>query len=115
MLPTASPSGFNCGAPEMTRRSPSPTSSLSRGKTFGSARDDRRDPRGGEDQAPDASEADLLVASERFQRDFLDKRPGFIRRELLRLDDRNYLDLVHWRNAADATSVLQRTASLARS
>jgi hypothetical protein len=57
----------------------------------------------------DASEADLLVASERFQRDFLDKQPGFIRRELLRLDDRNYLDLVHWRNAADATSVLQRT------
>ena len=58
----------------------------------------------------DASEADLLGASERFQRDFLDKQPGFIRRELLRLDDRNYLDLVHWRNAADATSVLQHTA-----
>ena len=59
---------------------------------------------------PDASEADLFGASERFQREFLDKQPGFIRRELLRLDDRNDLDLVHWRNAADATSVLQRTA-----
>jgi hypothetical protein len=57
-----------------------------------------------------ASEADLLGASERFQHDFLDKQPGFIRRELLRLDDGNYLDLVHWRNAADAASVLQRTA-----
>lgn len=53
------------------------------------------------------SEADLLTASAVFQRDFLDGQSGFLRRELLKLDDRSYLDLVHWRDAAAADAVMQ--------
>jgi hypothetical protein len=56
------------------------------------------------------SEADLIAASDRFQRDFLDAQPGFLRRELLRLDEGNYLDLIHWRNAADASAVMEHIA-----
>jgi len=53
------------------------------------------------------SEAELVAASEQFQREFLNKQPGFLRRELLRLDEGNYLDLVHWRSAADANAVME--------
>jgi hypothetical protein len=51
-----------------------------------------------------ATEADLIAASDRFQQSFLDAQPGFLRRELLKLDEGDYLDLVHWsdRRAADA-------------
>ncbi|AZO27681.1 MULTISPECIES: antibiotic biosynthesis monooxygenase [Mesorhizobium] len=53
------------------------------------------------------SEAELVAASERFQREFLGRQPGFLRRELLRLYEGNYLDLVHWRSAADARAVME--------
>lgn len=53
------------------------------------------------------SEAELVAASEQFQQEFLGKQPGFLRRELLRLDEGNYLDLVHWRSAADASAVME--------
>ena len=51
-----------------------------------------------------ASESDLIAASGRFQTAFLDAQPGFLRRELLKLGEGDYLDLVHWsdRQAADA-------------
>lgn len=60
----------------------------------------------------DAREADLIAASDRFQTAFLDQQPGFRRRELLRLGDRDYLDLVHWtdRAAADAAMVRAMTS-----
>jgi hypothetical protein len=50
-----------------------------------------------------ATEADLIAASDRFQGAFLNGQPGFLRRELLKLDDSDFLDLVHWadRQAAD--------------
>ncbi|MEO0913597.1 MAG: hypothetical protein AAFY59_11505 [Pseudomonadota bacterium] len=49
------------------------------------------------------TEAEFFEASQTFQRDFLNGRKGFLRRELLKLDDRSYVDLVHWesREAAD--------------
>lgn len=53
------------------------------------------------------SEAELVAASEQFQREFLSRQPGFLRRELLRLDEGNYLDLIHWRSAADASAVME--------
>lgn len=57
------------------------------------------------------TEDQLAVASAEFQRSFLDSQPGFIRRELLRLNGRDYMDLVHWRSAADAAAVMEKAAA----
>lgn len=54
------------------------------------------------------SEAELVAASDRFQKAFLDSQPGFLRRELLRLDEREFLDLVHWRDRDAADAVMER-------
>lgn len=54
---------------------------------------------------------ELVAASAEFQRQFLDGQPGFLRRELLKLSDRDYLDLVHWRSATDAAAVVERAAA----
>jgi heme-degrading monooxygenase HmoA len=54
------------------------------------------------------TETDLVTASDRFQEAFLDAQPGFLRRELLRLDDREFLDLVHWRDRQAADAVMER-------
>lgn len=55
----------------------------------------------------DVTEADLLTASNAFQRDFLVGRRGFVRRELCRLDARNFIDLVHWNSREAADAVMQ--------
>lgn len=55
--------------------------------------------------APGKTEADLISASDRFQEQFLRSQPGFLRRELARLDDTTYVDIVHWRSHADAEAV----------
>ena len=60
-----------------------------------------------------ASEAQLLRASNAFQKDFLDSQPGFLRRELLKKNDSEYVDLVHWRSAEDAAAVVERAATSA--
>jgi len=46
----------------------------------------------------------LLAASETLQRDFLAGQPGFVRRELLRGTDGQWVDLVHWENEASASA-----------
>ncbi len=56
--------------------------------------------------APGRSEADLLAASAAFQSAFLDGRPGFLRRELLKAGEGAYLDLVHWQSQAAADAVM---------
>lgn len=57
------------------------------------------------------TEADLLAASHAFQRDFLARQPGFLRRELVRKAEGEYVDLVHWRSEADARAILDRLES----
>lgn len=54
-----------------------------------------------------ASEADLIAASGRFQTAFLDAQPGFLRRELLKLGEGDYLDLVHWADRQSADAVME--------
>lgn len=54
------------------------------------------------------SELDLLNASNTFQQDFLAAQPGFLRRELVKKPDGNYIDIVHWRSEADAKAILAR-------
>lgn len=56
-------------------------------------------------------EATLLDASEALQRDFLAHQPGFLRRELLRGDDGQWVDLVYWANEASAKGVIEAVAS----
>jgi hypothetical protein len=57
--------------------------------------------------ADTATEADLIAASDRFQREFLSSYPGFLRRELMHAGGRDYLDLVHWASAEAAGAVMQ--------
>ena len=57
------------------------------------------------------SEADLVTASAAFQRDFLAKQPGVLRRQLVRKSTGEYLDIVHWRSSADADAVMQLAQS----
>lgn len=38
----------------------------------------------------------MLAASEQLQRDFLERQPGFLRRELVRSDRGQWTDLVYW-------------------
>ena len=59
------------------------------------------------------TESQLIEASAAFQEDFLNNQPGLVRRELLKLNDREYVDLVHWRSAEDAAAVIERAATSA--
>ena len=52
--------------------------------------------------APGAEEPALLEASEALQRRFLDRREGFLRRDLLRGAGGQWADLVFWGDAASA-------------
>ena len=56
-------------------------------------------------------EDDLLAASEALQRDFLERQPGFVRRELLRGTDGQWVDLVVWRDEQSARAVLEAISS----
>ena len=54
------------------------------------------------------TEAELLAASDAFQRDFLSGQPGFLRRDLVRKSERDFVDIVHWRSAADAEAIMDK-------
>jgi hypothetical protein len=56
--------------------------------------------------AEGVDEAALLVASAALQTEFLSKQPGFVRRELLRGHDNQWVDVVYWssRQPADEAS-----------
>lgn len=56
--------------------------------------------------ADHADEAALLAESDVLQRDFLIQQQGFIRRELLKIKDRHYADLVYWRSKEDAMKAM---------
>ena len=53
------------------------------------------------------TEADLVQASNIFQREFLDQQPGFIRRELVRKAPSEYVDIIHWRSQEDFNEVMK--------
>ncbi len=53
------------------------------------------------------AEAELLVASDAMQAGFLAAQKGFVRRELLRRDDRNFVDLVWWESHEVAAAAMQ--------
>ena len=61
--------------------------------------------------APGRDEKELIAASDRFQEAFLKHQPGFLRRELARIDATHYVDIVHWRSLEEAHAVGELVAS----
>ena len=61
--------------------------------------------------APGAEEGALLEASEALQRDFLRHQPGFVRRELLRDADGQWVDLIVWTDHRSAMAAMTAAAS----
>jgi hypothetical protein len=57
------------------------------------------------------TESELLEASNAIQRNFLDGRPGFLRRELARSDDGLWSDVVQWSDAAAAAAAMEAAGS----
>ncbi|RIK40050.1 MAG: hypothetical protein DCC55_16255 [Chloroflexi bacterium] len=53
----------------------------------------------------------LMQASEVLQKEFLARQPGFIRRELLRGRDNQWVDLVYWESMEDAVQAAQNAAN----
>jgi len=54
------------------------------------------------------TEAELIAASDAFQRDFLAGQPGFLSRELVRKGEGEYADIVRWKSQADAAAIMDR-------
>ena len=54
------------------------------------------------------TEADLLVASDIFEREFVSKEAGIVRRELVRKGDNEYIDIVQFRNKKDMEEVMEK-------
>ncbi|QDU10001.1 hypothetical protein [Gimesia aquarii] len=53
------------------------------------------------------SEPALLKASEALQEGFLRKQKGFLRRDLLKREGRQWVDVIHWASNEDASSAMQ--------
>ena len=56
--------------------------------------------------AAGVTEEELLEAAERLQRELVDGQPGFVRLELLRAADGEWVDLVLWEDEASARAVM---------
>jgi hypothetical protein len=56
--------------------------------------------------AAGVTEETLLEQSDALQRDFLEHQPGFLRRELLKGSDGEWVDLVVWADAESAEAVI---------
>src|SRR5688572_17630060 len=57
------------------------------------------------------ADAALLEASQALQQDFLARQPGFVKRELLRGTDGQWVDLVFWRDEASANAIMALIAA----
>ncbi len=58
--------------------------------------------------AKDKTEADLLAASDKFQKEFCNEQPGLIRRELIRKSEGEYIDIVQFRSVEDAEAIIEK-------
>lgn len=59
------------------------------------------------------SEKTLLQASNAVQKAFLEKQRGYIRRELFKGEDKQWVDLVYWESNEDAQRAIQGAAESA--
>jgi len=58
--------------------------------------------------ASDKTESELIEASQKFQLDFAGKEKGIIRRELIRIGDGEYMEIVQFRSQKDAEEVIEK-------
>jgi len=58
--------------------------------------------------AADVSEDELVAASDRFQNEFLSNQPGYLSRDLVRLGDGGYADIIRWDRPEAAEAVLPK-------
>lgn len=58
------------------------------------------------------TEQELLAASEAFEREFVRRQPGVLRRELVRKGEGEYIDIIQFRSAEDMAAImdLERTS-----
>ncbi len=61
--------------------------------------------------ADGVDEASLLRASEVLQADFISRQRGFVRRELLKGEQREWIDLLYWDSHEAAQQAMQNAAS----
>ncbi len=54
------------------------------------------------------TEEQLLKASRELQEGFLEQREGFLRRELLKKSDREFVDLIRWNSRQDVESAMSK-------
>ena len=57
------------------------------------------------------TESDLLAASAKFQAEFVSKQPGVLRRELVRKNAGEFLDIIQFRSQADFEDVMEKEQS----
>jgi hypothetical protein len=53
------------------------------------------------------TETQVIAASNKFQEDFLIEQSGYIKRDLLHLEGRDWVDIVYWASKEDAHKVLK--------
>lgn len=54
------------------------------------------------------TEADLLMASDIFEKEFVSKEAGVVRRELVRKSENEYIDIVQFRSMEDMEAVMEK-------
>ncbi len=54
------------------------------------------------------TEADLLEASRKFQKEFVDNEPSILRRELVKKGENEYLDIILFRSEQDAKDIQKK-------
>ncbi|MDJ0640026.1 MAG: antibiotic biosynthesis monooxygenase [Paracoccaceae bacterium] len=59
---------------------------------------------------PGVTEEDFLAAFQRIVDGFVRQQPGFLKCELLKKDNGQFLDLVHWAARSDAVNALERSS-----
>ena len=58
--------------------------------------------------AANVGEDELVAASDRFQKEFLSNQPGYLSRDLVRLGDGGYADIIRWERPEAAVAVLTK-------
>jgi len=61
--------------------------------------------------AEGVDEATLLATSEALQSEFVSKQSGFIKRELLKANDNQWVDLVYWNSLEEAEQAAKNAAN----
>ena len=62
-------------------------------------------------KAKEITDQQLIVAADRVNLEFLAKQPGFIKRELIKKNDTEYADVIHWKTKKEAVAAGEKVFS----